>query len=69
MKLPKDHVWVVSAISKLTGEREAFSSPKPKAVAIELVKKALKTKSSKRAFLYPRVDRCENYPPYYNRLL
>jgi len=47
--------WVVTAISRLTGEREAVTSPKDKETAVRLCVQLKLVKACKRVWLRPRI--------------
>ena len=58
MKEPR---YIITAINRLTGEREAISSPRSEWKAREMLDKMLctprKTKFRSRAYKYPRMER------------
>lgn len=47
--------YVVTAVNRLSGEREAVTSPKDKETAVRLCAQLKMTKASKRAWLRPRI--------------
>ena len=61
--------YVVTAINRLSGEREAVTSPKDKETAVRLCVQLKLLKASKRVWLRPRVKPCTwqeewlQYPP------
>ena len=50
--------YVVTAINRLSGEREAVTSPKDKETAVRLCVQLKLLKASKRVWLRPRVKPC-----------
>lgn len=60
-RIPKDCVWVVTGVSKLTGEREVFSNPHNREDAEKMLQKAIATDDSERAFTDPMIELYENY--------
>ena len=51
-----DTLYVVTGISRLTGEREAVSKPKPVMQAISLRNKWKRKPARKRAYLFLKVE-------------
>lgn len=50
--------YVVTAISRLTGEREAITSPKSKELAVRLCVELKLIRARKRVWLRPRIKPC-----------
>ena len=60
-----DTLYVVTGISRLTGEREAVSKPKPVMQAISLRNKWKRKPARKRAYLHLKVE--PFYPLCFNK--
>lgn len=52
----RNHKYVVTAVSRLTGEREAITSPKDRYTAVRLCVQLKLLRAGRRVWLRPRVE-------------